>query len=83
MIGSDEFNFRSVQPTSSSTGDISDMEYIETFLTSSGSMQSEARLLIDIVCPQPQSQPRSSVSSANGQSTAQAARTNSTNSWRK
>lgn len=83
MIGSDEFNYRSSRTPNHPTGDISDMEYIETFLASSSRVKSERQLLIDIVCPQPQSRRRGTMASAGNQTSLRAARTNSTSGWQK
>jgi hypothetical protein len=83
MIGSDEFNYRGSRTTGHSTGDSSDVEYIETFLASYNHTTSKQRLLIDIVCPQPQSRRRDVATSTSSQSTPQAARTNSTSGWKK
>jgi hypothetical protein len=84
MIGAEEFRYRGSSNSSRSTGDLSDMEYIETFLVSRGKAEGKKQLLIDIVCPQPQSsKKRGSVPSTNGQQSLRAARTNSTSGWRK
>ncbi len=80
MIGSDEFNLRSAQPVAYTTGDISEMEYIESFV---GSKQDDSQLLIDIVCPQPQSRRRNIIPAASRPSITRSARTNSSSSWGK
>jgi len=82
MIGTDEFNFRR-QPANNAAHDIDEAAFIEMLPTVSGTARKEPRLLIDIVCPQPQSKRRSGTPAASGQSTLRAARTNSTNGWRK
>ncbi len=58
MIGSDEFNLRGSQPARDSVGDISDTDFIETFIATRGGTRSEVGFLIDIVCPQPPSKRR-------------------------
>lgn len=61
MIGAEEFHARPSRSTGRATGDISDMEYIETFLIGDNRNLGGMSTLIDIV--RPRLRPRQSMSS--------------------